>query len=369
MSNNEKVWGILHGDSNLHRLVMELKQLPFDIDHVLESYRGMQGTLFELVDTITIQALEGDDDRAKFDFHRALHELLKLRITKHRNQNELSYNLMGITTRMIKAWLENEKRLIDLSEVPELDPEGFKDWFMNALTEHQATNHPLYSFLEQEADIEQFRYFVAQESTIDAEFADLIAMTQMGIDYGPKLGMAHNYWDEMGAGDPEKAHSVMFNRLLEFFHIPQVGEEDLTLESLSCGNLLSVLSLHRCFYYMSIGSLAATEGAVPRRFKKLVRAGRRLSIPEEVLDYYHAHIISDSEHMNDWLERVVAPAVLEQKEAAIDIATGVYLRLNTSMAYCDSILETLQKGLVSGKCARNSRIYAAEQFPTHIAHV
>ena len=256
---------VVNANDSLYQVVMGLKRLPFDLDPTLETNPELRDILVNRVDTVSDRALNGEQPDARLDFHRTLRELLKLRTVKHTNRHELSYHLNALTTRMTKSWLEQQMQSIELGDVPRFSAAAFQTWFTNTINSHPASDHPLYRYLEEQAGIQEFKYFVAQERTVDADFADFIALTQIGAGFGPKLQMAHNYWEEMGSGDLNRAHAQMFNQVLSALDIVNEDESDLSWASLACGNLYFILSLHRCYYYMRVGCLAATEDAVFRK--------------------------------------------------------------------------------------------------------
>jgi hypothetical protein len=246
-----------------------------------------------------------------------------------------------LTVRLSAAWLKDERSQIRTDDVP-TDPEGFSRWFADTMDRHPAPDHPVYEFLEHKATLRGFRYFIAQECTVDAEFADLIAMTQLGAEPSWKLEMAHNYWDEMGAGDPSKNHAAHFSRAAELMELPSGGQMSLLSGALACGSMLTLLAMNRCLNIQSIGALAATELAVPRRFTQVARGGRRLGVPAAVVDYYAMHVEGAEKHAEGWMTNVVAPLIRKSPRHASALAEGVLLRLNTSLAYCDGLLHGLQ---------------------------
>jgi len=338
----EVVSKIILSDRSLFPKLCELQEVPFELDPVFEENPTFSADLFTQIDTVMTSALQEGQPDALLDFHRTLDRCLQLRMSCLRNRQELSYHLYGFTMRMAKAWLNRELTRVDLGQVHgNKSPEVFKEWFLQTLAEHPATDHPLYTYLENKADRAGFAFFVIQEQTVDAGFADLIAMTQVGALSGAKLEMAENLWDEVGAGNPKKAHAALFHQARSFLDIVDVEEADLSWAALACGNLFNILAMHRFYHFSSIGCLAATEMAVAKRFERLVRGAERLSLSKHVIEYYLEHVLSDTKHATGWLENVCLPAISSHVEAASDMAKGILLRLNTSKAYCDCILDRL----------------------------
>lgn len=124
----------------------------------------------------------------------------------------------------------------------------FINWVNSSCAEHPAGNHPLYQYLQDQADINQLALFVFQETTVDGQFDDVIAQAQIGAEYQSKLEFFRNFADEMGNGNPEMVHTKMFKNLKEYLNINFFKEEDFLPESLLCGNLASILSLYRGYY-------------------------------------------------------------------------------------------------------------------------
>lgn len=338
----ETVSDVINSDYNLFHTLCGLQDLAIDLDPVFEAHPTLSSKLFAQIDDVTSLALKDGQPDALLDFHSSLHRCLDLRISCLRNKQELSYHLYGFTMRMVNGWLKHELARIKIGHITEMGSDEFKKWFLQTLAEHSATDHELYTYLEKVVDKAGFAYFVAQEKTVDAGFADLIAMTQVGADSGAKLEMAENYWDEVGAGNPEKAHATLFHQARSLLDIVDENDADLAWASLACGNLLNIFAMHRYYHFSSIGCLAATEMAVAGRFERLVRGAERLCLSKNVIDYYLEHVLSDEKHANGWLENVCLPAIASHPEAASDMAKGILLRLNTSKAYCDCILDLLQ---------------------------
>lgn len=287
-------------------------------------------------------AFDRQDPAAALELQRAIACCLRVRTsTVHTSASELSEVFALLSARLLRAWLEAEMARVDVSAVP-TDLEGFTGWFEHTMANHPAADHPVYRFLEEEASLDQIKFFMSQESTVDAEFADLLAMTQIGAKESWKLEMAHNYWDEMGKGEAHRTHAGHFSRAMALLDLPPPGEVPLSAGALGCGNMLTLLAMHRSLCLHSVGALAATEMAVPRRFTRVVNAGRRLGLPADVIDYYLMHVEGDEHHAQGWLDNVVRPLVGEGPEAARALATGVMLRLNTSLIYCEELMAMLR---------------------------
>jgi Iron-containing redox enzyme len=342
-SPEKRVSEVLNGGNSLDQVVLQLQKLTLDIDHILDTNPKLQKDLSQRFQDTAVAALKQGITKAKLDVQRTLREAFAPRSVNVRGLNKFSYHLNALNSKLAKTWLEHEIRQINLEGIPR-SPISFRQWFLETIANHPSSDHVLYSYLEKQGNRDEFKYFVAQERPVDLEFANHIALSQFGAEGGLKQEMAKNYWDEMGAGNPNKNHAYMYRRVMSLLDVPNTHEtEDLTWTALAVNNLFSSLSHYHEFHQMSIGCLAATEMAVPKRFERLVQAGQRLSFPQEVIDYYYFHVIADSDHMSGWLDEVVLPSIARCPEIIADeIALGIMLRLNVSKANCDMILNNFQ---------------------------
>ncbi|MGW7594488.1 iron-containing redox enzyme family protein, partial [Streptomyces rubiginosohelvolus] len=96
------------------------------------------------------------------------------------------------------------------------DPKQFLSWLKGMVRGHRAYKHPYYTeFINRDAQRDDLRTYVIQESLIDGRFDDFLAMMQIGTAGASKMEIANNYWDEMGNGDPEAVHTHLFNKIYE----------------------------------------------------------------------------------------------------------------------------------------------------------
>jgi hypothetical protein len=340
--NHNDLSSLITHTSDFDRIFTTLLSARHNPDPALESDHRLRSCLLDRLDDLTHRALVAKDADARLQYHRTIGAFLELKTTRHTNPLELSIYVNLIGNRLVQRWMDREISHISAEKLPK-PGEDLVDWIHKTIETHSAPDHPLYTYIEQHADMAGFQYFLAQEQTVDAVFADLIALTQIGAAPSYKFEMGRNYWDEMGNGDPLMAHAKIFDNMFQRMDIHR-SHDKLTEGALAGGNLLLALALHRCYHYRAIGALACTELAVVKRFIKVGTAARRLRLPEEVLHYYQLHVEADAEHADGWLTHVVRPLVqsMDSQEIASEIAHGVLLRLNVSQSYCDGVLDQLQ---------------------------
>ncbi|MBT2447839.1 iron-containing redox enzyme family protein [Streptomyces sp. ISL-43] len=222
-----------------------------------------------------------------------------------------------------------------LNEAPE-DPHAYLSWLKRLARGHRVFKHAYYhEFIRDQATADDLRTYVMQESVVDGRFDDLLAMMQVGTSGAAKMEIAANFWDEMGNGDLEQVHTLLFNKIFEVFEIPEDElERSLTANALLSGNLAVMLSRYRQFYPEAVGFLGMTEWMVPDRFVQVVHAWERLGLPDIGIVYHRLHITIDSQHAAGWFHNVVVPAA-ESARMRRAIARGTLWRLNSSARYLD----------------------------------
>lgn len=237
-----------------------------------------------------------------------------------------------------------EDQWIDESACPDpANPDSFVRLLKDQVREHPANRHPFYiDYLPRRADVDDIRYYLAQETALDPRFDDFIALMQLGCDPQQKMELASNYWDEMGNGDQSRVHTRMFTTAMN-----EVGATDdyvsrnRLVGTLVCGNLSAALAVNPRFYYRSIGSFAVTEFLFPRRCAQLLEAWQRNDLPKRSGEYHKEHIGIDARHASGFFRNVIKPELAKDPASGVDIYWGAIARMNSSGRYLDSLLEAL----------------------------
>jgi hypothetical protein len=315
-----------------------------DFDKIFEEQQT-RIQLFSEVATFCNLAYEYDNPYCMSVIQKILFKIYSLHVNipvPGSKTAESSFILHGVRNLIEKHFLEYEDKQISPSIWQDIPVESHKytEWLLEIIHNHPAYKHPLYEdYLNKYATLDDLRYFLVQETTIDTRFDDFLALIQLGTDGGIKLEIASNYWDEMGNGDESRMHTVMFSRTMVNLGIDTTGySDDLTPEALICGNLSLMLSLRRKYFYKAIGYFAATEYMTPRRFKNLLTAWQRNGLKLSDAEYHKEHIRIDAIHANDWLKNVISPLIDKNPDTVFEITRGVLYRLNTSKKYLDMLL-------------------------------
>jgi hypothetical protein len=293
------------------------------------------------VDRVCRAAYNRDDREAMAMAHRLLARLYDERFSVPRTGDtapdaeatEIMHLIEGHMLAAEDTWVKN------VDAAPRTGS-AFMRWLLDLIELHPASHHPFYeSYLPQRAVRADITYFLAQETTLDPRFDDVLALLQLGTADHIKLAFARNYWDEVGNGNVTGFHTNLFQQSLDSAGAtPDYIRRNLALESVVCGNLSMALSLHRNHFAKAIGYFGVTEYLVPRRFPSIVSAWSRLKFDEAGIAYHRLHSELDADHGEEWFEMVIVPHIDRQPDDAVHVARGALYRLNSAQRYLDSLL-------------------------------
>ncbi|MDO5101934.1 MAG: iron-containing redox enzyme family protein [Lautropia sp.] len=313
---------------------------------------------FEVIDTKIDSLSEGvfsrNDLSKRAEFHRSLLKLYDMHVSLPSsggggNNFQFDVFLIHVKNRLEDEWLRFERRcFLDFMErLGGEKGEGVVDLIGRMWLTHPSSRHPLFSYLEREADIEKMCEFFVSDSPLNVRFYDLIVLSMVGAPEDVRVELAGNFWDESGRGDAGSSHVSLFKALLDKLGIERAADEHaslLSLEGMEGYNLFMMTALNRRLYYMLLGVMAITELMDPSQYERLVNGCRRLGLSDEDILYYSEHVTIDVVHGEGWLKNVIFPIVSRCPSAAGDVLFGAYLRLKTCQSYYDALLFRLKEG-------------------------
>ncbi|MBM9400849.1 iron-containing redox enzyme family protein [Gluconacetobacter azotocaptans] len=285
---------------------------------------------------------EGDPESRRV-VHRVLHDLYDLQLCKPRpglTANQHSIELLRVRRQIETSWMGWE--VSRLGALPtNVSAEDIGDAIKTLWRKHPGHNHAVFDFMNAEASKDQIVKYFTTDYALNMRFYDLITLSLVGIDEDVRMEVAHNFWDEMGQGDPTRTHVRLYRDLLEYLRIedtPEAFVDALGWEGLSGYNLLLYFAFNRREYFRSIGALAITELSDPEQYAKLLKGCRRVRIGNDrpsVLDYYSEHVEVDALHGDGWIDNVIVPILRRYPQEARAVLEGAMMRLNSSKAYWD----------------------------------
>lgn len=257
-----------------------------------------------------------------------------------KNNIEFSIPLLQLRQRIENFLLKFMDSKFIVPTLPEFESHDFKSYLVDLINNHPAANHPVYKqLIPFEWDRQKFKEFFVQESTMDINTDDFLALLQLGCDKNIKTEIAHNFWDEMGRGKVNNNHGVLFNNILTSLGIStNIKIRDIKIESLICGNLQILTSQYRSYLAFGIGFFFTSEYLASPRFIEVEKGWDRLDLPKEGKKYHLLHIPLDVVHADNWFKHVLYPFIEQYPDQKKDVLKGVYYRLESSNIYLDSLV-------------------------------
>ena len=214
----------------------------------------------------------------------------------------------------------------DLLPAPGCSPAEFIRWFESLIDHGPGQNHPLFDWLETEADSGELRWFLTQEAAGEAGFEDLVAYAQVKLPMQAKLECARNYWDEMGHGKERAVHGMLLDRMVQGLDLTP-SREDTVWESLALSNTMVGLATTRRYAYQALGALGAIELTAPSRVKKVSAAMKRVGMSARTRTYFDLHAALDIAHARAWVSEVIGSLVASDSSSQPFLAEGALIRL------------------------------------------
>lgn len=236
-------------------------------------------------------------------------------------------------------WLRWEDAQVDTAQLPASAAE-FRDWFTALRNRHVQPGFCRY--LADQATVQEIALFFLAEELVDSRFDDLVAMAQIGAVGPSKLTMAENYWDEMGEGELEHMHTLLFEHSAKYMrgklagHAADIAELECA-QVLENANLVLMYGIHRQLAPRALAAMGLMEYSAPDRFQAMVDGCTRLDVPSDVIAYQRIHVHVDADHGAEWLDNVLVPLVHQSPEVLREVSVGALVRERVGTAYYDQI--------------------------------
>ncbi len=172
----------------------------------------------------------------------------------------------------------------------------------------------------------QVREYVAHRSLYHLKEADPQAWVIARLDGPAKAALVTVEHDEYGAGDPDRMHARLFADMMRALDLDDgygAYLDAAPAETLAEVNLMSLCGLHRSLRGALIGQFATVELTSSPGSDRLVRAMRRLDLPEAAVEFYAEHVEADAVHEQLVRRGVIAPLLAAEPALAQDVVFGI----------------------------------------------
>ncbi|GAA2746655.1 MULTISPECIES: iron-containing redox enzyme family protein [Kitasatospora] len=146
------------------------------------------------------------------------------------------------------------------------------------------------------------------------------------LPHPAKAALVAVQYDEYGSGHPERAHALLFARMMADFGLdPAYGRylDAVPAPALAVVNLMSMFGLHRALRGALVGQFAAVEITSPPGAARLAEAFERLGAGPDGTLFYREHVVADAVHEQQVRLTVIDPLLAEEPELAGDVAFGI----------------------------------------------
>jgi hypothetical protein len=214
-----------------------------------------------------------------------------------------------------------------------------------------ADDAPLVSrFIERHATLEQVREFLIHRSAYQLKEADPHSFAIPRLSGPPKAAMVEIQADEYGGGRPERMHATLFAKSLAALGLdPAYGAylDRIPGFTLATVNLMSLLALHRSRRGAITGHLAVFEMTSSLPNGRYARGLRRLSAPEDAIEFFDEHVIADAVHENIAAIDLAGGLARQEPELGPDILWGARALIEVEARATRAMMAAWEAGVSS----------------------
>lgn len=205
----------------------------------------------------------------------------------------------------------------------------------------------LSRYLEMEGTTAQFVEFVIHRSAYQLKEADPHSWTIPRLSASPKAALLEIQFDEYGAGDAARMHSVLFEQTMVGLGLDEsYGSYVSRLPGITLAtvNVISFFGLNRRLRGAAIGHLAMFEmtSSIPNR--RYGNALRRLGYGPQATAFYDEHVLADAAHESIAVWDLAEGLAKLEPEVEGQIRFGARVLLEVEGRWAESLLDAWGAG-------------------------
>ncbi len=298
------------------------------------------------VDEIISDVLAGKEKGFE-NLHRALYEIYICHFVAPWSEDVLDVNdlqILTIRTKLEKVWEQVlESKYEDEIEALANSNDFFNDLEKTIHSHHSGVDHPLFSYLKDNASLEDLREYIRQEGPFDLCFSDILCYLMPGV-YGQKrIEIASNFWDEIGKGRQDRTHRKLRIKLMNTLNINEQEHiqhpSKYCWEELALANFYFKSSLNRKKNTQALGALLCVEMAVPGKMNYVYDGLKRVGLDDKDLVYVSEHSVVDIKHAQGWRDDVLTPLLEQRPDLRQEVLKGVFGRLEVAGIVCEKLFK------------------------------
>lgn len=204
--------------------------------------------------------------------------------------------------------------------------------------------------LQRDGALWQLREYVVHRSLYHLKEADPQAWVIPRLTGPAKAALVAVEYDEYGAGDPDRMHSLLFARMMRALDLSDdygAYLDDVPGHTLAEVNFMSLCGLHRSLRGALIGQFATVELTSSPGSDRLVRALRRLGCSPDAIRFYDEHVEADAVHEQLIRHGVLAPMLDAEPHLAPDVVFGIRASLLLDGRSSERLLDSWRDNMSS----------------------
>jgi hypothetical protein len=214
----------------------------------------------------------------------------------------------------------------------------------------------------------QVREYVAHRSLYHLKEADPQAWVIPRLTGPAKAALVTVEHDEYGAGDPDRMHAELFADMMRALDLDdRYGAylDAAPAPTLAEVNFMSLCGLHRSLRAALVGQFAVVELTSSPGSDRLVRAMRRLGLPDAAVAFYAEHVEADAVHEQLVRRGVLAPLLAAEPALAGDVVFGIRASGLLADRFGEHVLTRWETGRPSLRRPLPDSPQAAPGLPAH----
>ncbi|HEX5684032.1 MAG TPA: iron-containing redox enzyme family protein [Ideonella sp.] len=214
-----------------------------------------------------------------------------------------------------------------------------------------AESHPLWShpFVERcragQLTLSQVRVIGAQMYKFCHQFPSFLALALAACPQeDARIVIGKNLWEELGEGDPQRAHASLFRQFTRALGVDDVHLSAIPAQPETAALIDTYRSLGDDYGVQGIlGALCyASEGIVAALYSHIQRGLRQAgTFDREALMFFEVHIHADDEHA-DKLEAILLP-MLSTFEDELLVQQAIRTAMDARCLFFDGVLREAER--------------------------
>lgn len=246
----------------------------------------------------------------------------------------------SLRNRILNVEDRTRKQTIQLQCWDDFTPERAIKELESAAFSHRIHSHPLLAEMSKNGlSKDSVRLFIENYYVNNRVFHLHIAAQSLSAPMDLRGEMYKNLYDEMGSGDPDAAHPLLFLR-----NFRSLGKPETVTPITGSIYLLNTKIYHTFLSgnaLQGVGGLGFLELAMPAQMEKILEGMKKSGLPDDDLIFWELHISLDQEHGDAWFDDL--RQVVHTREDAQAVLEGGVSLLEARAVFYDDVWNNISE--------------------------